>query len=80
MYQEGGEQYGAQLAPFIPQEDLFQLSDSLPTDLQNLFPEIEFSEFFAADVPPSKTQVGERHCAYTNRRIVDDESTGADAK
>ncbi|KAH7730555.1 hypothetical protein AAVH_01603 [Aphelenchoides avenae] len=56
VYQEGGEQFGAQLAPFIPQEELFQLSDSLPSDLQNLFPEIEFSEFFAADVPPSKSQ------------------------
>jgi hypothetical protein len=46
--QEASENFGPQLAPYIPQEELFQLSDSLPMDLNlhNLFPDVDFSDFY----------------------------------
>lgn len=39
----------AQLAPFVPTDDCFQLED---LDLRGMFPEVDFSEFFPAEQSP----------------------------
>ncbi|KAH7695749.1 hypothetical protein AAVH_37188, partial [Aphelenchoides avenae] len=47
--QQGREQFGAQLAPYIPQEEHFTLSEPLPTDLRALFSDVDFSAYFPTD-------------------------------
>lgn len=47
------EQLGAQLAPFLPQEEMFELCEDIaPLDIEGLFPEFEMGDLFT--IAPQK--------------------------
>jgi len=72
------EQLGAQLAPFLPQEEIFELCDDmslLPMDIEGLFPEFDSADFFTIPSAQQKIvaefDVGTKNLGQSNNVSTD---------